>query len=799
MNQASSNIDHFLKPQAGWRGYVPAGLVALATLVAGWLVWLASGSLPLMAGFLGVGLIAAASLHALRSQSRPNVAHIAESHDWALVRAVADSENISMAITDRTGRLVCTNDLYSDWFGGAVTPPGLPVDAQTNALLSEVGRSAWRDGEAAISGFMCNGREISGSVCRIGRGADHLLWRWQMRQTVDPVAMVTAQLNEMPGRILGESGVMAALVSASGTVQASNPAFRLRASGSKDARVDGHDFANMLRLDTNGLIRFDRERDAAGATPLRIIELPFDAEDASAPLLLLLIDEDGGAAERGIALDYVENLLTALPFGMAMVDREGRFLFLNAAFQRLAGLDATRLPSYPGDIVVAEDKAAIAEAVRRHAGGRSSAGDLAVRLSARPDDNVSVGLVGVRGMGDAAVLLALKDGGDDRDLRQQMVQATKMQAVGQLAGGIAHDFNNILTAILGNCDLMLLRHSPGDSDYDDIQGLRSNANRAANLTRQLLAFSRQQTLRPQILNLSDIVADVSHLLQRLLGEGVTLEVQHGRGIGPVRADPVQLEQVIVNLAVNARDAMPRGGALTMATRAISNAESRKLAREGMPPGYYSLLTVGDSGTGIAADVLPKIFDPFFTTKDLGKGTGLGLATVYGIVKQSGGYIFADSIMGQGTTFSIYLPVYSGPEQVEAPATAPATARSMHWGSGTILLVEDEEMVRAVAQRALVRAGYTVVTANHGEDGLEKYAAMAEVDLIITDVMMPTMDGPTMVQEIRKAREEVPVLFMSGYAEEQLRGSIALANVAFMPKPFSVAQLIDAVAAIRGSA
>lgn len=798
MNQASSNIDRFLTAQAGWRDYVPAGLVALATLVAGWLVWLASGSLPLMAGFLGVGLIAAASIHALRSQSRPNVAHIAESHDWALVRAVADSDSIGIAITDRTGRLVCSNDLYSDWFGGAVTPPGLPVDAQTNALLSEVGRSAWRDGEAAISGFMCNGRELSGSVCRIGRGADHLLWRWQMRQVVNPVAMVAAQLNEMPGRILGESGVMAALVSASGTVQASNPAFRLRASGNKDARVDGHDFANMLRLDTNGLIRFDRERDTAGATPLRIIELPFDAKDPLAPLLLLLIDEDGGAAERGIALDYVENLLTALPFGMAMVDREGRFLFLNAAFQRLAGLDTTRLPSYPGDIVVAEDKAAMAEAVRRHAGGRSSAGDLAVRLSARPDDSVAIGLVGVRGMGDAAVLLALKDGGDDRELRQQMVQATKMQAVGQLAGGIAHDFNNILTAILGVCDLMLMRHSPGDSDYDDIQGLRSNANRAANLTRQLLAFSRQQTLRPQILNLSDIVADVSHLLQRLLGEGVTLEVQHGRGIGPVRADPVQLEQVIVNLAVNARDAMPRGGALTMATRAISNAESRKLAREGMPPGEYSLLTVGDSGTGIAADVLPKIFDPFFTTKDLGKGTGLGLATVYGIVKQSGGYIFADSVLGQGTTFSIYLPVYSGPEQAEAPAPAPATARSMHWGSGTILLVEDEEMVRAVAQRALVRAGYTVVTANHGEDGLEKYAAMAEVDLIITDVMMPNMDGPTMVQDIRRQSEGVPVLFMSGYAEEQLRGSIALANVAFMPKPFSVAQLIDAVAAIRGS-
>ncbi|MEQ1510229.1 MAG: ATP-binding protein [Sphingopyxis sp.] len=806
----NSQIDRFLTAQAGWRDHVPTGLVVLATLIACWLMWLVAHSLVLLAAFAGAGLITASAIYAIGSNSKPRLATVFESQDWSLVREVADSEHVSMAITDRTGRLVCANDLYCAWFGGASTPPNLPVDAQTSALLSEVGRSAWRDGEAAISGFLCNERELSGSVHRVGRNADHLLWRWQAREAADPVAEVMAQLEAAPGRILGQSGVMAALVTSAGTVQASNDAFRLRAAGSADARVDGRDFAQLLRLDTNGLIRFERERDEARSTPLRIIELPFDVLNPAAPMVLLLIDEDGGAATRGIALNYVESLLTALPLGMAMVDRDGRFLFINAAFTQQAGLDPAHLPSYPGDLVVAEDKAPLAEAVRRHAGGRSSAGDLAVRFAAQPNDNISIGIVGVRGMGEAAVLLAIKDSAGDSDLRQQMVQATKMQAVGQLAGGIAHDFNNILTAMLGVCDLMLLRHSPGDSDYDDIQGMRSNANRAANLTRQLLAFSRQQTLRPQILNLSDIVADVSHLLHRLIGEGVTLDVQHGRGLGPVRADPVQLEQVIVNLAVNARDAMASGGTLTIATRAITNAQSRTLALEGMPPGDYSLLSVGDSGTGIAADVLPKIFDPFFTTKDLGKGTGLGLATVYGIVKQSGGYIFAESAIGKGTTFSIYLPVYSGLEQAESAAPAPAAARSMHWGNGTILLVEDEEMVRAVAQRALTRAGYSVVTANHGEDGLEKYASMAEVDLIITDVMMPNMDGPTMVAEIRahrsdgraglpvgKANENVPVLFMSGYAEEQLRESIALSNVAFIPKPFSVAQLIEAVAAIRG--
>jgi len=346
---------------------------------------------------------------------------------------------------------------------------------------------------------------------------------------------------------------------------------------------------------------------------------------------------------------------------------------------------------------------------------------------------------------------------------------------------------------------MLLRHSPGDSDYDDIQQVRSNSNRAANLTRQLLAFSRQQTLRPQILNLSDIIADVSHLLQRLIGERVKLVVQHGRGIGTVRADPVQLEQVIVNLAVNARDAMPGGGTLTITTRSVSEAESRTIKAEGMAPGHYSLISVTDTGTGIPPEVMGKIFEPFFTTKDVGKGTGLGLATVYGIVKQSGGYVFAESVAGQGTTFNVYLPVHGGEVTSEAPAApTPTTARSLHWGSGAILLVEDEDMVRAVAERALVRAGYTVTTAGHGEEGLERFAEMAEVDLIITDVMMPTMDGPTMVQAIRALRDDVPVMFMSGYAEEQLRQSIALPNVAFLPKPFSVAQLIEAVAAIRGT-
>jgi two-component system cell cycle sensor histidine kinase/response regulator CckA len=415
---------------------------------------------------------------------------------------------------------------------------------------------------------------------------------------------------------------------------------------------------------------------------------------------------------------------------------------------------------------------------------------------------VSLTVAAVRGMGSAAVLLSLKDSGEETRLKRQVNQANKMQAVGQLAGGIAHDFNNILTALIGHCDLMLMRHTPGDSDYDDIQQIRHNANRAAGLTRQLLAFSRQQTLRPQVVQLPDIVSEVSNLLKRLLGDATRLEINHGRALGPVRADPGQLEQVIVNLAVNARDAMPGGGTITIRTFAVAAAEVRHLSSDILPAGDYTALAVTDTGTGIAPADLPKIFEPFFTTKDVGKGTGLGLSTVYGIVKQSGGFIFADSELGRGTSFVLYLPVFRGEMQAEAPEK-PAPAPAL-WGSGRILLVEDEDMVRSVAERALARQGYQVATAANGEEALELLAAVERggegFDLLVSDVMMPMMDGPTMVAEARRRFPDLPVLFMSGYAEEQLRRSIDLPDVAFLAKPFSVQQLAEAARdALAGAA
>ena len=290
----------------------------------------------------------------------------------------------------------------------------------------------------------------------------------------------------------------------------------------------------------------------------------------------------------------------------------------------------------------------------------------------------------------------------------------------------------------------------------------------------------------------EVISEITNLLRRLLGETVKLEVKHGRNLGTIRADPGQLEQVIVNLAVNARDAMAEGGRLTLETYAVSSRDIRRMRSDIMPIADYTALKVSDTGCGIAADNLAKIFEPFFTTKEVGKGTGLGLSTVYGIVKQTDGFIFAESEVGLGTSFVIYLPVHEaaaadGVESHAAPMRVDGPAKEL-WGTGTILLVEDEAMVRAVAERALTRQGYRVLTANNGEEALELLDSDERFDLLITDVIMPAMDGPTLVAHARALFPEMKIVFMSGYAEEQVRSSIELEDVAFLPKPFSVRQI-----------
>lgn len=766
-------------------------LCALAAVSTGLLLW-ATRDAVLAAGFVAGLALATGGLLLVRRLFGHTV-RIDTPPDWSTLRVVVDHDDVAVAVTDRAGRLVCANDLFATWCGGFVTPPGLPLDGRGVEILKNAGRAAWRDGEGRAEGLALGPLRLWAQVARTGPSEDYLVWRLAAVEKIDLAGDVVRHLDGPVGLALGQAGVMVALVNPEGRLRSANRAFLLRALGEETAsHYVGRDVAAMLRIDDAGALYFAREGDSA--TPLRMVQMPLAAATEGGPVVIALLDEELGPADRGTAQTYVETLLSLLPVGLAMVDRDGRFLYMNRAFLRAAGVGEGKPPRYPGDLVVAEDKGPLADMIRRHSSGQQVGGDLSIRLAGQGDDPVSMRVVGVRGLGEAAVLLSLKDSSEESRLKRQVAQASKMQAVGQLAGGVAHDFNNILTAVLGSCDLMLMRHTPGDSDYDDIQQIRSNANRAASLTRQLLAFSRQQTLRPQILQLPDVISEVSHLLKRLIGDTVRLTVHHGRGLGAVRADPGQLEQVIINLAVNARDAMPGGGTLTIETYPVSAADVRQMGNEFMPPADYSALKISDTGTGIPADVLPKIFEPFFTTKDVGKGTGLGLSTVYGIIKQSAGFIFADSQIGQGTQFTVYLPVHRVEGAAAAVPAAPAKPKKSQWGTGTILLVEDEDMVRAVAERALTRAGYTVVAAAQGEEGLERFAEMDRIDLVISDVVMPTMDGPSMIRAMRAQRAGLPVLFMSGYAEEQLRQSINIDDVAFLPKPFSVAQLAEAVSA-----
>ena len=761
--------------------------VALAVGSAAGLLWLVGDRL-----FAGAFLAGLAGLGALLLLMRPSTAPTmpADSSprpDTALLRAALDASPLASAITDAADTMVAANAFYWEWFGQAV-PTAFPLGDEEVQGLRRTAAAARRDGRATLPRLRIDSLVLRVEVTCVGLGDDHLLWTFSRAEDLDLVRQVQKQIGGEVGRRLGEAGVLAALADGEGVLIGANRAFAARAVGEADAVTIGTPLVELIGATEDGGFHFLAE--GAGGTPLRIVQIP--VAEGHEPVMLFLMLDDSGAGLARLGSEEGGNLnalLDFIPLGLALADMDGRFVYLNKAFRKAAGLPADAKPVYPGDLVVDEDKAAVSESVRRFARGPTASSDMAVRLRNNVEEPVALTIAGTRGLGEAAVILSLKDNSEADRLKRQVAQATKMQAVGQLAGGVAHDFNNILTAILGYCDLMLMRHTPGDSDYDDIQQIRSNSNRAAGLTRQLLAFSRQQTLRPQVLQLPDVIAEVSNLLKRLLGETVTLQVKHGRNLGAVRADPGQLEQVIVNLAVNARDAMPGGGTLTLQTFAVTADEARKIGSDILPVAEYTALRVSDTGTGIPSGLLGKIFEPFFTTKEVGKGTGLGLSTVYGIVKQSGGFIFAESEEGRGTAFTIYLPVHHA-EAAPARSLKKESAGEL-WGTGTILLVEDEAMVRAVAERALTRHGYTVLTAENGEAALEILAREGGVDLMISDVVMPTMDGPTTVREARKSHPDLPILFISGYAEEQLRKSIDLERVAFLAKPFSVQKLAEA--------
>jgi two-component system cell cycle sensor histidine kinase/response regulator CckA len=413
---------------------------------------------------------------------------------------------------------------------------------------------------------------------------------------------------------------------------------------------------------------------------------------------------------------------------------------------------------------------------------------------------------------EAAIVYAIETT-EQRMLQDQADQAQKMDSIGKLAGGIAHDFNNVLTSIMMATDFLLNAHKASDPSFRDIMQIKQDANRAASLVRHLLAFSRRQPQHLQVLDLGEALSDLSMLLRRLIDERVALDLIPTSGdLWAVKADQSQFEQVIINLAVNARDAMPEGGKLTLRTLNVSASECEQLAPKSMPAGEYVLVEVSDSGTGIPPDIIDHIFEPFFSTKEVGKGTGLGLSTVYGIVKQTGGFIYLESTLRKGTTFRIFLPRYvptadpSTGAQETAPAAAEqgaaaragkvATKPADDTGQGTILLVEDEEGLRGLNARGLTSRGYTVLQAANGLEAVEAFDSyFGKIDLVVSDVVMPEMDGPTLLTKLRSRDPGVKIIFVSGYAEEAFEKNLPEGEeykYNFLAKPFTLKQLVGAV-------
>jgi len=497
--------------------------------------------------------------------------------------------------------------------------------------------------------------------------------------------------------------------------------------------------------------------------------------------------------------DRFQRFFDEAPVGIILADQDGKIADCNNAFSAMLGIPIEKLEGQMFENLIDDEfKEQVLSTLGKIEKGKQLGAPLEIALQGM-DEAVETQMHARKFRIGGNTVLHFIDLTEKKALEAQFVQSQKMQAIGQLAGGIAHDFNNLLTAMIGFCDLLLLRHKPGDPSFGDIMQIKQNSNRAANLVRQLLAFSRQQTLRPKIHDMGDILYELSHLIRRLIGANIELELVHGQDLGLVKVDEGQMEQVLINLAVNARDAMAGGGKLTIETENFTNRKKKKLISEELPPGHWTTIKVSDTGCGITQKNLTRIFEPFFTTKDVGEGTGLGLATVYGIIRQTDGFLDVESKINKGTTFILYLPrLAAADEDAEenpggSPEENPEESKNDEakdlTGTERILLVEDEDAVRTFSQRALSNKGYEVLTADSGESALQviENQTNKEIDLLVTDVVMPNMDGPTLAQHMRQTNPDLKIVFMSGYTEDKLKDHMG-ENIFFLPKPFTLKQL-----------
>ncbi len=609
------------------------------------------------------------------------------------------------------------------------------------------------------------------SVHRIGEGR----FLWRLEEMLERTA---------PGRGAETLSLPMIVANKAGVVLFMNESMR-RLLGGRPRRLDRIFTSTVLRSGEQTLVST-----VDGEVRAILAEIEGAGERREIYLLPLSVD----AASQASTADFDH-----LPIPLLMLGDGGQIDAANIEARHLLHLpegSAARL----GDVLEGLGRS-VADWIADVVSERLPSGTEVLQVRrAEPETFVQVSLRRIVQGGRPLALAVLNDATQLKSLEAQFAQSQKMQSIGQLAGGIAHDFNNLLTAIAGHCDLLLLNHPADSPDYADLIQIQQNSNRAASLVGQLLAFSRKQTLRPERIDLFDVLASLTHLLNRLVGERVRVVVRHAPELGAIRADKAQLEQVIINLVVNARDAMRGGGTVSITTEALCLSEDLFRDRAIVPAGDYALLRVTDTGHGIPPERIGKIFEPFYTTKRPGEGTGLGLSTAYGIVKQSGGFIFVDSTPEVGTTFTLYFPIHSGPAReahVEEPVVAFESRRTLaRTGDGVVLLVEDEAPVRAFASRALRLRGYTVLEAENAEEALALLEdGTVDVDIFVTDVVMPGMDGPSWVRKALEQRPDVKVVFVSGYAEDSFADTLgSFSNSVFLPKPFS---LVDLTTTVQG--
>ncbi len=788
---------------AHWSPWLAGAAVGVA-LAAGTAGLAAAGASQIVAGLLaGVGAATVILAAVGHLQFRPRESRIEDR-----LREIFSALPVPIAVTDRKGIVLWRSEAFATAVGGLGLEQDLsrlgerqPETAAAIFRLFGAARGGCTHAETIALTNSMNSAAFALKVAPFGEQGKrcHALI-WQIEDTKTSAAGPSAG-----GNMLEALPVPALLIGKELSVESANPSFE-KLLGNSPAGMQAWTLFRTKRGRpfTRAWLR-DLMAQAGGPVPVQIA----GSGGVFRPATLYIEQDSGGsylclAVPAGAAegLDGSFNAVLAhAPVPMALLNAKGIIQTANEAFCHLFGGQHGNLSGKPLTSLVAgaaaqnvKDKLA---ALQASGSVNPSAAEVHAGLRDTADKRVRFTIF--RAAAENCLIVTAAETQGAVLIDEQAAQSQKLQAVGELAGGIAHDFNNLLTAIIGYSDLLLRRFRASDPAFKDLMKIKNSATRAAELVKQILAYSRKQTLRPAILNLTDVIEEFQATMGRTLGEKIKARVLHGRDLWFVKADEGQIFQVVMNLAVNARDAMPDGGEITIRTANVSERESLALKDRGVDRGEYVLCEVRDTGTGIKPEHLKKIFDPFFSTKEVGKGTGLGLSTVFGIVKQTGGTIVVDSEIGAGTTFRIYLPRYVETEEdlktLASKAEAPDKIADLT-GSGTVLLVEDEEAVRSFASRALSTRGYTVLEASTGVEALDIMdREEGKVDLVVSDVVMPEMDGPTLLRHLRERNPDIRIVFMSGYAEEAFRKNLgADENFIFLPKPFTLKKLAETVKA-----